>query len=989
MIELTWNPREHFIEFQLVAYQHGIPLEDWTSHEGEMSRETRRGCRILRQLHEEELASLNGAVVQVPHETVATLSPGDLRSLGLPDPSPWTLRLEGIGLVSDPDFMIRWQLLWKDQRPVMGMTRLGSVAEAGRQRYVLLDPMYSLLKLCEQISSSDLTNEDRLLIWGRIRSILPGDSFVEGVLREIEVVVAGGFSLDPFLNQEGTLDVAPIPASIRRPGSGSGEGPTFELGPAYEGRDLLPPADVEDFQYRFRKRSKVQRTVPLRSGTFVVMPIAVQRALQAVRDVQRSGDPRLLRQLVSNPVAYLREACPELDEEEIETIFVEPPGYGDRVREIGAWDPPVLPFLGKEPQTWVPGDVVGLKVGSEYFLLSVEDLPSLEDSIDTAITKGIPSIVHKGQSIPATESSLEAVRTLRELLGKPVQPPPPPPPQSSAPESTVLIIADNFEEGLYTKDLSRRPPLAASLEGLRSTLLEHQRDGVDWLRHHWESGSPGALLADDMGLGKTLQALVFMSLVRKALVERFGEDLKRPMLVVAPTGLLKNWEDEAQIHLEAGVLGPPFLAYGSNLKRLVPPGHASGKETSLRAGIATLDVDELARQVWVLATYEAVRDYQFSFGKVQWSVIVFDETQKIKNPKALMTHAAKALQADFELAMTGTPVENRLADLWCIVDTCQPGRLKTLAEFVSQYETGDEDQLRRLNETLRKGNGQPSILLRRLKEEQLTGLPDKSLEIRRRTMGSFQADRYMEVVNSARGTAATGRKVLEAIQRIRAVSLFAGDDPLNASDDELLEGSARIAEMVSVLDTVAEKGEKALVFLESRALQPTLASFIQRRYGLTNAPLIINGAINGAERKRRVNIFQKRKGFDVMLLSPQAGGVGLTLTAANHVVHLSRWWNPAVERQATDRVYRIGQRRPVTVYLPLAIHPAFDDASFDVRLHELLTKKVDLFNKLMLPPVMTNEDITNLLNRVTEPGEIPSGGAVALLGGGVAPPESR
>jgi len=381
----------------------------------------------------------------------------------------------------------------------------------------------------------------------------------------------------------------------------------------------------------------------------------------------------------------------------------------------------------------------------------------------------------------------------------------------------------------------------------------------------------------------------------------------------------------------------------------------------MTTGIPILDMEEMKHSIWALTTYETLRDYQHSFGRIRWGVVVFDEAQKIKNPKALMTDAAKAMNADFTVALTGTPVENRLTDLWCIVDTIQPGKLGSLKHFVESYESEaqhDEQALHKLKEFLTLQNP-PTVMLRRMKEDHLNGLPEKREIQQRDNMSNVQAEEYRKTIMAARANLEDAPHFLEILHKLRSISLhpFRRSDE---SDEEYIRHSARLRLTFSWLDEIAARNQKALVFIEARSMQGDFAELIQRRYSLEKRPLIINGAVAGNERKKRVDIFQKRRGFDVMILSPKAGGVGLTLTAANHVIHLSRWWNPAVEDQCTDRVYRIGQERPVNVYLPIAVHPEYQDASFDVRLDELLKRKRHLNRTILAPPGETRSDAEQL-----------------------------
>jgi SNF2 family DNA or RNA helicase len=334
-----------------------------------------------------------------------------------------------------------------------------------------------------------------------------------------------------------------------------------------------------------------------------------------------------------------------------------------------------------------------------------------------------------------------------------------------------------------------------------------------------------------------------------------------------------------------------------------------------------------------------------------------------------MTHAAKGLNTEFVLAMTGTPVENRLADLWCISDVVQPSALGSIKSFSAKYE-GSESEIavQGLRQKIwqEEGNietGRPLMMLRRLKTEKLKGLPGKHEHVIRKEMPPEQANAYSHAIalNQIKGPQGT----LGTIQALRSVSLHP-DVYLGKSNDLAPEKSARFLVAFDVLDKCHELGEKALVFLESLDLQSPeqLPLILQKRYNLQSLPLVINGEVNTSLRQDRVDDFQSRKGFDVMILSPKAGGVGITLTAANHVIHLSRWWNPAVEDQCSDRAHRIGQTREVHIYYPMAINPSDPESSFDLRLDELMTRKRFLSQQLLAPPTITKQDYESLLGQV-------------------------
>ncbi|MBI5525115.1 MAG: restriction endonuclease [Deltaproteobacteria bacterium] len=393
-------------------------------------------------------------------------------------------------------------------------------------------------------------------------------------------------------------------------------------------------------------------------------------------------------------------------------------------------------------------------------------------------------------------------------------------------------------------------------------------------------------------------------------------------------------------------------------------------------------VHKIKRHDVVFTTYETLRDYQLSFGKIDWAVTVFDEAQKIKNPAAALTDAAKGMKNSFVVALTGTPVENRLADLWCIVDTVQPGSLQTLKEFSHAYEKPSDDQDVKLDELYRKltddSPGVPCMMLRRLKREKLDGLPEIEHapagfdnlspcynEGLVRFMPDAQAKAYEEAIELGRRAVGDGQGILQVLGQLKTISLH----PYERRDEptgQYIKDSARLAATFDLLDSIQRLGEKALIFLESRKMQKVILEMLKERYRFSTQPLLINGEVSGEDRKARVNRFQAKSGFDVMVLSPKAGGVGLTLTAANHVIHLSRWWNPAVEDQCTDRAYRIGQRKGVKVYYPIAVHPTIGLDSFDVKLSQLLARKRSLWRKVLHPSALMDNDIDELFASTVE-----------------------
>jgi len=496
---------------------------------------------------------------------------------------------------------------------------------------------------------------------------------------------------------------------------------------------------------------------------------------------------------------------------------------------------------------------------------------------------------------------------------------------------------------------------------------------------------PGALLADDMGLGKTYQALALLAWAGQQ------EPHPRPVLIVAPTGLLANWRAEIARHLEPDALGRVVAAYGAELGRL-----RGGAGRDIDSGTSALDPGAWAQAGVVLTTYETMRDYHLSFARQPFAAILYDEAQKLKNPASQITRAAKTLNARFTLAMTGTPVENRLQDLWSIFDVVHPGLLGSSKAFEETYPA-EPERLQALHDRLTQPlDGQPPVLLRRLKEECLDSLPKKLVRTLPMPMPPRQAEAYNRVVARALAIKGTGQRgrMLEVLAQLRGVSLHPLSPDEAGSDADYFDDSARLQTLFSLLTQIAGAAEKVLIFCESLAMQALLAAEIRRRFDLPHPVPRIHGGVSGEARQAAVDTFQARgAGFDAMILSPKAGGVGLTLTAANHVVHLSRWWNPAVEDQATDRAFRIGQTRDVTVYLPQAVHPdpALAATSFDLKLHALMERKRTLSRGLFAPGE-DQSDADALFDAIVTDGAaepLPAAAAPSLTPAPEQPPRRR
>jgi SNF2 family DNA or RNA helicase len=952
---LKWTETPTGASFSLGDDSRLLSPGTWPSHAAHVTPKTKRGITVLSALMGNDRASdIDDCAVELTARDIAGLSSVDLDALSLPPPAPYTLVIDNDGLLTDTGFAFRYKYVGSQSRNVVGARRRGAFLEVGSLLYTVQEPLFGLVDRMDAFNAEPAESTgERFRRLAELQALAPEGVELADYLSGTQVALGTAFTLDIHADGNGEVTFDPIvvrPDALGVPAPLTLESLDEEVPPA-EPVASLPPAAQEAFARHFSRYRDARQQYALGDGWYLAVDEPVRKALQIVREMKEAPLAQR-RAFVANPHAVLRERlADELPDEVLQSLFFEPGDYGDRVATAGLWKPKVLPFLKHAAEEWLPPETIGIAIDGQELQLSPEELPELRANVEQAMTAGKPHVEYRGRMVPATQETLGALDVIaaaankgkREAHEKP-----------GPIEKHVLLLEekDNLNELVYAPaEWKSRAGAAGPPGGMRSRLKPHQTTGLEWLQRHWLDGSPGALLADDMGLGKTIQALAFLRWMQ----QQPGFALqRRPILIVAPTGLLANWADEHALHLDEEGLGEVTRAYGTGIRQLR---HEDARRHSESAtGAPVLKTKELEAASWVLTTYETLRDYAHSFGRVRWATVVLDEAQKVKNPCALMTEECKAVcsNADFVITMTGTPVENRLSELWSIVDICQPGMLRDLKSFVAQYESGqyeDTQSLRQLHAQLTQVElpaiAAPKVMLRRMKWQELRGLPRKSVREIRREMPAAQAARYTEAVAQARAKGTGQGGMLEALHGLRSISLHPGPIDFGAEDDQMIAASARLAETIEILDSVNSRGERALVFLESRALQPVLQGIIQRRYGLDRAPMLINGEVAGDKRKSMVRRFQDGSGFDVMILSPKAGGVGLTLTSANHVIHLTRWWNPAVEDQCTDRIYRIGQDRAVEVYLPIAVHPEYGEASFDERLHALLERKRELSRQVL------------------------------------------
>ncbi|NYZ13984.1 DEAD/DEAH box helicase [Azospirillum sp. RWY-5-1] len=444
--------------------------------------------------------------------------------------------------------------------------------------------------------------------------------------------------------------------------------------------------------------------------------------------------------------------------------------------------------------------------------------------------------------------------------------------------------------------LTGREPMAEldAPAGLAATLRPYQRRGYSWLAFLRRWGI-GACLADDMGLGKTVQTLALLVRDKE---EAATERRPRPTaLLVCPTSVIGNWQREA-------------ARFAPGLSVMVHHGLGRTKGAALRKTCLAHDL--------VVTSYALLQRDAEALAGVPWTGLVLDEAQNIKNPETRQAKAVCALPPGYRVALTGTPVENNVGDLWGILDALNPGLLGTRAAFKRNFfvpiqVSRDADAIARLKSLT------GPFILRRLKSDKtiIADLPDK-LEMKVVcTLTKEQASLYQAVVEESLraleeedGIRRRGL-VLALLARLKQIcnhpAQYLGDgSPVGGGR------SGKLARLEEMLEEVLAVGERALVFTQFTEMGGMIKAALQDRFG-REVPFL-HGGVPKAKRDRMVERFQAEDGPAVFLLSLKAGGTGLTLTRASHVFHFDRWWNPAVENQATDRAYRIGQTRMVEVH---------------------------------------------------------------------------
>ena len=455
------------------------------------------------------------------------------------------------------------------------------------------------------------------------------------------------------------------------------------------------------------------------------------------------------------------------------------------------------------------------------------------------------------------------------------------------------------------KDLTKTEDVPPP-ESLKGVLRPYQERGFKWLHTNIKKGF-GCCMADDMGLGKTIQVISFI------LKQKETGCLKQPALVVCPTTLLGNWVKEIK-------------NFAPEIKTTVY--HGIDRQLDTKADV-------------IITTYAILRIDIEQIKKQKWSMLIIDEAQNIKNPDTSQTQAVKQIKAETKIAMTGTPVENKLTELWSIFDFINRGYLGSIRDFQKSYAIPIE-KFKQTNRAEKLRLAISPFILRRLKTDKsiISDLPDKVVLNEYCYLTKTQAALYQNVldnlmsdISKLNGINRRGMifKLITALKQIC-------NHPYQylKTGDISKDVSGKTDKLVSITKQILDNDEKTLIFTQYKEMGNILTTILNDELGIN--PLFFHGSLNRTQREELIKDFQDNKDSNVMILSLKAGGTGLNLTAATNVIHYDLWWNPAVEDQATDRTYRIGQDKNVMVHRFVTL------GTFEEKIDEMINNKKDLAN---------------------------------------------
>ncbi len=930
---LNWKVNNDTIEFSFINDDN--ELVNIEVLEENLTSENFSSYLLLKELVENGQADIKDDKFFIGNVELTQLKELDQRILELPPLYPFEIRVDSDSQLHLADFSYKWYFCeHKLGQPIIAK-KTGCILELEtNESYILSYEQYELCEILDEynrIPSKKKSIEINYEYFDKIKDLaIRSNSFLDEYLLSEEVILPKEIQLK-LKCKDDTLEISPEINKINH-------------------------QSFENIFDRYRNAKKIYNVINEEGEkTRLIFNEHQQEELNKIKKYRKIGG-KLKDKIISEPNNFFDPDLINLD------------SFSKRVVEIGLYKPKFYPFISPYKSQWIPGIVIE-KSHEERIKIPFKNLQQLEQFekiTEKAKRNNVQNIDWENNSIPIdmTDKIIDVARRQFKNQNEPLK-------SMDNKENKVLIIIENVDELGYEqksnlidlKHIYFEPPHLVK----NINLLSHQKEGIAWLQNIYNENVPGCLLADDMGLGKTLQILSFIDWHNQ------NKNInKKPYLIVAPLSLLENWQLEYKKFFSP-TIPDIFLLYGEN--------------------ISSNNIDELKNRLQdnliFLTSYETIRSkFQFAICAIDYAAAFLDEAQKIKTPGTLVTNASKAIKADLRVALTGTPVENSLVDLWCIMDFAIPGLLESGKEFAKEFHNPlnkKDVDVKELGERLRDKIG--IHIKRRLKKDILKDLPEKN-EIRiNQEMPIEQLNRYeLEIsqISKDSGVKNDKGKILKFISSIRDISdhPYLAEREIDKYDiDQLIKTSAKLILTKKLIEEIKSKNEKVILFTDRRETQRLLSRLLLEKFGFFAS--IINGDTPASNlnfkssklsRQQYIDKFQSINGFGAIIMSPIATGIGLNITGANNVIHYSRHWNPAKEDQATDRVYRIGQTKDVNIFYPIAVTKKFK--SFDVILDEHLSRKRELANASLFPteraeinPWDIFDDLTN--EKSTRAKEVP------------------
>ncbi|RWR01442.1 hypothetical protein ED28_13185 [[Pantoea] beijingensis] len=946
--------------------------------------------KALAEEFEEPLHMSHDAIV-MSHRLAGRLDSETAQTLGLPSLVDLTLKTDIEGALGSDTFRLHHEWLRNGVRQLP--SRRGSILKTSQGLRRLPLWMMEAVDVAENFTPGGGEASDWESL-ARFRQALdPGvqmGSEINAVrvsmtdfMQGLEVRIADRFSISTSANGADDFEIVPFSARNVEELENSGETVSEAIGELSDQR-------LRRFQQRVRTQGALS-AYRVGEGNYLVIDRSARPILDVMVEKQKSP-PEERRAFIENPRPAITDAVEQYlrqsgkldglddvgEEEAIEAAagpaFIETVEYSERVKGILHYQKGAASAPLTSEMDWLP-EIIPDALTKIIDAMDAHALASVCQQMREAIDSSNENIEVASHSIKATEDTLRALEKrlanlkemeeTAEITEKEVDPE-----VSTAPFATVILdTKDNFEVLSWQPERKARTVFIDEQlpVGVKTALRLHQLESFRLQLSSWKSGMPGILNADEQGLGKTLQTIAFLRWLKENNTISTSSNKERgPILIVAPTSLLENWSAEVEQHTDEEGLGWLLRLYGSSLSQYK---NLDAKGVETKDGNVLLNFKKLNKAInegkghrfWILTTYTTLTNYQHSFAKIHFSAVVFDEIQAIKNPDSLRAHAARAINADYRMGLTGTPIENTTADLWAVMDQLAPGALDTQRNFNRLYSEPDEQNMLQLYQHVFEPRNQlPPLAFRRLKENVAKELPAKIRFLHPRLMPEGQAIAYETArLKLSQGGAGAALKML---QHIRGVSVHPAME-MHGDNQRFIDASARLNACFEILRRIKSKGERALIFIEHRKMQFRFMELARQEFSLEKIDHI-NGDTPIKKRQEIVKKFQRHlaqdEGFDLLVLGPKAAGTGLTLTAATHVIHLSRWWNPAVEEQCNDRVHRIGQKYPVHIHMPMAIHAGYQEHSFDCLLQGLMSRKRNLARAALWPLGDSTGDLSQL-----------------------------